>query len=310
MENKSVVLDQKLEVIDILKQALKIFTKNINFIIFTVVASLPLFFFSVYYEILLLNFLLETTEILKEPPGYFNFSWPIPFGIAKKLNKNFLHQLLQLGTLYLVPLNLLELSSVLVIVDLASEIYKENRSITLKDMIHKPIEKARLKGAFISSILFVFLSTCTLLGLIWLVTTYFFVLRNPLYNVFFVLVCGTAFVVLLTAYLTWSSLWNMSLVISILEGIYGAEAFALSAYFSRGNDQRGLVLMLVFFVWEVVLRLPCFCFGCTRTETVILVQIGLSCLGNALKWVASMVYFFDCKNRVLEKKVDEELGRA
>lgn len=49
----------------------------------------------------------------------------------------------------------------------------------------------------------------------------------------------------------------MSIVISILEGIYGAEALALSAYFIRGNHRHGLILMLVFFLWGVSLRLPC-----------------------------------------------------
>ena len=35
-------------------------------------------------------------------------------------------------------------------------------------------------------------------------------------------------------------------------GIYGYEALAISAYFIRVSERRGLLLMLVFFVWEMV----------------------------------------------------------
>jgi Na+-driven multidrug efflux pump len=120
---------------------------------------------------------------------------------------------------------------------------------------------------------------------------------------------GVAFVALLTKYLEWSAMWNMSIVISVLEGISGYEAFALSAYFSKGSERRGLILMIVFFVWGLGLRLPCLYFGCYEGWLGISVQIRLFCLRNVLKSVVCMVYFYDCKKRILEKKVDEEVGR-
>ena len=62
--------------------------------------------------------------------------------------------------------------------------------------------------------------------------------------------------------------------------------------------------MLVFFAWEVGLRLPCIYFGCKGTWSVgILTQIGLFCLGNVVKWVAFTIYFYDCKNREIERKL-------
>ncbi|KAF3431736.1 hypothetical protein FNV43_RR26472 [Rhamnella rubrinervis] len=113
-------------VLDILRKSLLIASKNINFIIFTVITSLPLFFFLVYYDFLLQKFLLDTNEILQENPGYFQFN---------KLMRYLLHELTQLGFYYLAPLHLLELCPVLVIVDLASKIYRgDGVPLTLKDM--------------------------------------------------------------------------------------------------------------------------------------------------------------------------------
>ncbi|PON98924.1 hypothetical protein TorRG33x02_051610 [Trema orientale] len=50
MESQSLMLNQKLEAIDILKEAVKVYAKDINFIIITILTSLPFFCFSVYNE--------------------------------------------------------------------------------------------------------------------------------------------------------------------------------------------------------------------------------------------------------------------
>ena len=92
-------------------------------------------------------------------------------------------------------------------------------------------------------------------------------------------------------------------------GVIWVEAFALSAYFSKRIGRRGLLLMLVFLVWGLSLRLPCLYFGCYEGGRGIVAQICMFCLGNVLKWVVCTVYFCDCKKRILEKKVDEEVGR-
>lgn len=103
----------------------------------------------------------------------------------------------------------------------------------------------------------------------------------------------------------------MALVISVLEETYGIEAFELATYFSRGSTRRGLLLMLVFVAWEIVFRLPCL-FGrwSERLGAIVFTSVftGLICVGNLMKWVVCVVYFFDCKKRILEKKVDEEVG--
>ncbi|KAL0004164.1 hypothetical protein SO802_011725 [Lithocarpus litseifolius] len=326
-ENNCHKRNQKLEVFDVLRAALAISFKNFNFIIFIFLTSLPFFCFMFYYEIFLQRTLVETSNSVNEPPGYFYRKIP-DYSTEKimslQITKDLFQKLFHLGFLYLVPLHLAEFCSVIVIVDLASKIHVEERPLTLKEMkemIHKLYYGERLRGTFITSIYILFVSTCILIGLIWLNTNSFqlglmwlfadyrFIIRDSAIDVFFAVFYGIAFVALLTKYLEWSAMWNMSVVISVLEGIYGGEAFALSAYFSKGSEGRGLLLMLVFFVWGLGLRLPCLYFGCYEGGRGIVAQISSFCLGNVLKWVVCMVYFYDCKKRILEKKVDEEVGR-
>ncbi|EEF28058.1 hypothetical protein RCOM_0285850 [Ricinus communis] len=95
-----------------------------------------------------------------------------------------------------------------------------------------------------------------------------------------------------------------SLPLFLLEKIYGAEAFALSAFFGRGNKRQGCLLMLVFFAWRLLLRLPCIATKCyDGGRGWFLVQLGLFCIANVIKWVGCLVYFYDCKRQKLEKKV-------
>lgn len=307
MESNQIMHDQKLGVLDILKKSLLVFGRNNNFIIFTIITSFPMFCFLIYFEYFLQKFLFNAIETLKPSSDYyFDYFLHDIFDVARKLNKENLLQFMQLGFLYLVPLHLLELSTVLVIVDLASKIYKEDKPMSLKEMIQRPFNLARLRGTFITFVYVTLLSACTLLGLLWLVTTYFVILRNTMYYLIYAAICGASFVSLLGLYLALSAEWNMSVVISVSEGIHGSAALALSSFFSVGNHRRGLILMLVFFVWGVVLRLPCLYIGYyTGGGYEIVAQICFFCLGNALKWVVCMVYFHDCQKQKLEKKVVE-----
>ncbi|MED6157956.1 hypothetical protein PIB30_028237 [Stylosanthes scabra] len=83
----------------------------------------------------------------------------------------------------------------------------------------------------------------------------------------------------LIVYLEWSAIWNMSIVISVMDGIYGVGALRVSWFLSSGGNG-------------------------------IFVQVGLFFVVNTLKWVSFMIYFCDCKERKLEKKInDVELGK-
>lgn len=52
------------------------------------------------------------------------------------------------------------------------------------------------------------------------------------------------------------SCWEQSIVIYIVEEIYGTEALMPSAYLSSGTESCGVLSILVFFVGVLYLRFP------------------------------------------------------
>jgi hypothetical protein len=214
------IRNQELGVFDILKEALVIIFKNFNLIIFIFLVSIPLFCFLVYYE----RTLVETLNILRQTDhGFYDHNWPASLHdlVVIRKTKHVYYKLVQLGFVYLVPLHLLELCTVVVTIHLSSKIYaKEETAMTLKEMIHKLIYGTRLRVTFITSFYVLFLSTFTLLGLISFVT-HWVNISNSVIDFFFQVFYGAIFLPLAKMYLEWSAMWNMSIVISVLEGIYG-----------------------------------------------------------------------------------------
>ncbi|KAJ9709003.1 hypothetical protein PVL29_000817 [Vitis rotundifolia] len=282
--------------LDLIKEALKIPYKNTNFIIFSLFSSLPLT-------------LAETIEILTLPPGYsYRWNWPVSTHIARRLTGGFFLKFVQLGLLYMLPLHLLEFFDSVVTVNLASKLQPEEKPMALRQMVRELFHKAKLKGPFITSVYVLLRSTCALLGLVWLFVNYYFISRRFWHedyievNRFFFLMS------LLTKYLDWSMEWNMSIVLSILEEPCGAEAFAVSSHFSRGSEKCGRLLVLVFLVWGLGLRLACLQARCNVRGSGILIQVMLLCMGNVVKWMVFMVYFHNCKKRILRKTIVGEVG--
>ncbi|RHN41342.1 hypothetical protein MtrunA17_Chr8g0365061 [Medicago truncatula] len=299
---------QKLEVSDILKAAIIIYVKNFNFMIFTFLTSLPLFCIMVYFEIQLQETIVETFHIVnsKDVDVHHSYTGSI---LDYFMNNYYYLKLIQLGLIYIFPLHVLEFGTAIITVDLASKLgSQQEKKMTLKVMFEKSLDSSKLRGSFLTFIYVVFLTTTHQLGLLWIVINCYFYLKD-LSFVVFALICSMLFAKLLKMYLEWSSIWNTSLVISILEGIYGIDALVLSLNFSRGCQRKGLFLMLIFFAWGQFLRFFCYYVGGYEQGNGIFIQVGLFCMVIPLKWVVFMIYFHDCKERYLEKKMDEELGK-
>ncbi|KAK6252577.1 hypothetical protein QUC31_014297 [Theobroma cacao] len=315
---------EKLEFLDILKEALTIPHKHINFIIFSLLTSFPYFGLSVFFEIVLQQTLLKTFKFFTPVPSdSFYYDWESSLALHDDWHRsggNLSGEWIKLCLLYLAPYHLLGLLNIVMTVNAASMIYAREKPISLRDIL---VQKTRLKGPFITSIYVLLLSTCILLGLVGVVTNcyilskgfvidyYYYSSNNNFVDSLITIFHITIFIALLMKYSEWSAGWNMALVISVLEETYGIEAFELATYFSRGSTRRGLLLMLVFVAWEIVFRLPCL-FGrwSERLGAIVFTSVftSLICVGNLMKWVVCVVYFFDCKKRILEKKVDEEVG--
>jgi len=318
MESEREEVKQNLGVLDILNEAVTFYVTNINFIIFTSLTSLPFFLLMVYFEISFQKIMVEAPQIISLLPFFepnYAYVYLSESGYSyidpprKSFRNDYLPVLIQLGFIYLVPLHVLELCSAVITMDSASKLKSEESYITLKDMFKSSIDMSIMKGTLITSLYVVFWSTCFLIAFPWILSNCYMLFRDFGYYIFFTVICFVAFTKVLMAYLEWSGIWNMSFVISVVEGIYGVGAIRVSYFLSRGNQKRGLVLMFVFFALGVCLRLSCVSLECYKRGYGIFVQIGVLTVVNTLKWVSSMIYFYDCKERKMEKKVDEESGK-
>lgn len=293
----------KLGFFGIIKEAMKIYTKSPSFIILTFLTSLPLFCFLLLHEIVCQQTYLELVKVLSSS----GLLWQPRTFIMELIREVSLKFLLQ-GLLYWGIGHLLDLLNTIIIVQSASMIYARGETVMLRKMLCRPFQKVGFKGPLITSIYSLILASLTWIGLVsW--ATYFFMPAT-----IFMALFGLSFIALLIKYVEWSSIWNMGLVISILEEKHGDVALGVSAYISRGSRKRGLLLMLLVFVLRHVLRLLCL-YGIREKRSGVLVgvtigQVFLVCFGNVIKWVVFTVYYYDCKKRFLEKKVDVEQGRA
>ncbi|PKI34355.1 hypothetical protein CRG98_045271 [Punica granatum] len=75
--------------------------------------------------------------------------------------------------------------------------------------------------------------------------------------VLFSLLSRGPFLALLMKYVEWRSIWNIGIAISVLEEKHWDIAIGMAAYLSRGSRRRGLLPMLVFFLWRLCLRSLC-----------------------------------------------------
>lgn len=328
--------NKNMDILDILKQTLTIYFKNINFIIFTFLTSLPFFLLMLYFETLFQQILVQTPKIISSLP--FQQKEEIvfisldsddelhinnPYITVPSFGSYYLPLLIQLGLIYSVPLHLLEFFSKVLTMDLASKLIissEEKTIMSLKHMFQNSIDLSTMKGTFVTSLYTLVLSNCLLIAFPWIVSNCFGLASTFWCYMIFGTICFVAIGKLLIVYLEWSAIWDMSIVISVLEGIYGIGALRVSYYFSSGNHKRGLVLMLVFFVFGGFLRLFSIYFECYKGGSGIFLQIGILTVVNTLKWVACVVYFNDCKERKMEKKAfilskekkvdDEEMGKV
>ncbi|KAJ9683467.1 hypothetical protein PVL29_019164 [Vitis rotundifolia] len=322
MEKNQIMMKEKLGLFGILKETLTILYKNPSFIILTFLTSLPLFCSLLAHEIIFDQTLIETAKFRPQESSYkvrcsdsangmssCFYQVISPLDTIKEMIEKVTVRYLLLGLSYLGIVHLLDLFSTIVIVNSASVIYAGEKRMNLKERWHRSIGGVRLKGPLITSIYALLMSSLSLLGLVSLVTHFYMTLRAILIAIFF----GLLSIACLAKHMEWNAIWNMGVVMSVLEEKQGVIALGVSAYVSRGCRRRGLSLMLIFFVWRLALRLSCLYVGWSEGGSGIVVtavQVSLVCFGNVLKWVAFMVYFYDCKKRFLEKKVDVEQGSA
>ncbi|KAJ9152474.1 hypothetical protein P3X46_026035 [Hevea brasiliensis] len=314
IENSQMKMEGRLGFFGLIKESLNIQLKNPNFIIFSFFASVPLFCSMCLYEIVFQQTLIETGKIIQEtitPPSKspyedFNYDYAELMNFERWIGK-VSHKFLLLVLLYLGILYFIDFFNTIAIVDVASMIYKDEEPMNLHHMFSRFINETRFKGPLITSIYVLLLASLISFGLVPLAA--YVLIYTELYFVFFTIISLVIFVALLAKYIEWSAVWNLGIVISVLEERQGDEALVVAVYLSRGRKLCGFVLMLVLFAWRLGLRLSCLYAGWkTGGGEVIgtILHIGLVCLANVLKWVIFVVFFYDCKKHSSVKKVDAE----
>ncbi|XP_039038570.1 uncharacterized protein LOC120176141 [Hibiscus syriacus] len=310
MENSS-----KLGFFQIIKESMKIPLKNPTFIFLTFLTSFPLFCFLVFYEIIFQQILIESAKILhntSEPfLEFFGNDYERVYEIGNLLSKVSPMALL-LGFLFTATLHLLDLFNTTAIIDIASKIVAGEKPISLKHMISRSINETRFKAPLITSLCSLSLAALVVLGLLSF-ATYIYIMVSA--SAFLVPMFMVLFMALLAKYVEWSAVWNVGIVISIMEdNRQGDVALLVSSYLTRCNRSGGFLLMLGFIGWRFGLR---FAFLYQRWNNsnsssivgITAVQIGLVCLGNLLKWLALMLYFHDCKKHSSYQITDVEESR-
>ncbi|KAK3413255.1 hypothetical protein EUGRSUZ_I01826 [Eucalyptus grandis] len=308
--------------VGILREVLRIPTASPRFLILAFLSSFPLFCSLLLNEFLLQQTFLDAAHLGFDGTSEFSASSDSPgFGICDVLGptrvlKRWVEEasrgLVLMSALYLVIANPLDLLNSMMVVHNASAIYAGDDPPNLRQFFIQPLKRIGFRGPLVTSMYSLLLSCLTLLVIVSFASGNLCGLFSPfgLGRFASALVLATSF----TKYLEWSVIWNVGIVISILEEKQGDTALAVAAYLSRGSRRKGVALMLVFFICRLALRLSCLYIarhgrGSGLVASTV-VQVCLMCLGNVVKWSVFTVYYCDCKQRFLKKKTDVEEGKA
>ncbi|KAL4307312.1 hypothetical protein HN51_041654 [Arachis hypogaea] len=315
--SNQILLKEKLGFFGILKEAAKIPFKNLNFIIFTCLTLLPLLYSLSIYESMFTQTIIEAAKVLREEAEAqakmesdcilcSHLSWVewthvtnLDYLIGKISQKLVILVLSHIGILHLC-----DLISTIATVNSSSLLYAGHKAdSSLKEMFTKHVMDARLKGPLITSIYAMLFASVSLLGLFSLLL-YVYVMgaTSPLFMIIFLIM----FVAMLGKYLEWLAVWDMGVVISILEEKEGDVAIVISSYLSGDNRRTGIFLMAGFVLWRVILRVM-YVFlalnGGGSKIWVLVVHVVLFGFTNVFKWVCFVVYYVDCKKIRSKKEV-------
>ncbi|KAJ0052730.1 hypothetical protein Pint_02677 [Pistacia integerrima] len=201
------MMREKLDFFGIIKEAIKLPFKNLNFII-VFIALLPFFCFFLLHEIIFQHNLIQALTFMSHSSGCYNIFSCIQELIGKISPKNLISFLSLIGFVHLV-----DLLNTIITVFTASVIYLEDQDpMNLKDLITKSMKKVSFKGPLITSICALLLTSLTLIGLLTLSINFYVSIF-----VFFKILYGLLFIDFITKYMEWTAIWNMGLVILILE---------------------------------------------------------------------------------------------
>ncbi|KAK9704922.1 hypothetical protein RND81_07G020500 [Saponaria officinalis] len=183
-ETKSIDIEQvignfkQLKSFDILKSALKIFTSNTKLMFFMMFSIIPFFVLMVFFEIKLQKTAVAAPDAIRPPSRVITLSSYVYIGDGyhslRKITETrhddnrmkTVLEFLQVCILYLVLYPLMQLLSMITLIQIAAKVYAGEKPATLKDVFYR---KVNLKGVLVTCGCAQLLSFLTLLGLFWIV---------------------------------------------------------------------------------------------------------------------------------------------
>uniref|UniRef100_A0A0D3CCT7 Uncharacterized protein n=1 Tax=Brassica oleracea var. oleracea TaxID=109376 RepID=A0A0D3CCT7_BRAOL len=246
-------IQENLEFVDVLKRARKLVCGNINLLLFLFICTLPLFCFLIFLELSLQTTVLVASEYFSREVKFWGYYYTAPRDHA--LLKNLISLLLPTFLLYLFPYSLLDLLTTTTIVSASSLVYtSEEEPLGLRQLVRRTVE-----------------------------------------------ICQNRIEVLGDggSYTTRSSFEDLSpsriLFDSVMALFHGAIFIVLLAKFSNmGHEKSGLWVMLVFLLFALATRIRYLCLKCSESSSsngngVLYTSfyVGLICVGNIIKWVAT-----------------------
>ena len=291
-----------LSTIGILKSAIEIPLKSPTFLIFTILASLPLIFATLLQKLPLFHLNIDSL-FFDNTPNYGSFP----------NNYNLVHDTTLVLDLVTTSLKVLLFDSLNFLIAIAtvhstSKIYTDHhrdhgtKSMSLRDLLKSFIcTELRSKVALlngISTFLFIRLLSSTTLDM----ATYWFGYGPLVHSRTMALhvVHGITVAMVMTMWSAYNAMWDVGFIFTILEEKRAFEEFSESSNLLRGNWMRGTMLMVLDHAWSIFLGFPIlfpswdFRKGFAYEEVV---HVVLVCFGRVMKWVVCMIYYYDCKNR-------------
>lgn len=270
--------------VGLIESAMKIPFRNPNFIALTLITSFPLFFMRLIHELpydyqpSLIKEAIYQLRTLTNDGGNMSRALNLTIQILEIYLSVFVDFLIALTTIYAAS-----------IICTSSE----RSTMGLRNLLRNSITKTRWHEP-----MFTFLSVSFLCSLSSGVLDYL-LYAGPLFlsgcptrlsRGLHLIVYGVAF----AKWAEYSAWWNLSVVVSILEENRGI-AISASSKLTRGNRLRGLIWMLLYYVWRF--KFPSLLAAWTYPHILAYYYLDTSfvCLGKVINWVVLTVCYYDCK---------------
>ncbi|XP_031492436.1 uncharacterized protein LOC116258999 [Nymphaea colorata] len=288
--------------LEILKEAFDIPFKSHKFLLFTFLIYLPLSLIRLAMDLLTYPQAIEVQSQLLFLHSQGRYS-PHVLDIHTKLQENS-QKLIKNEVLFLVPIDALTFFGLVAIVHTASVLHMGEK-LSLREMFSRLITKASIKGPLLTHI------CVDLMSFSYIVTATMFGIGASHAIAGKMILILVAYVLPVSMWVFLHAVWNLAMVVSVVEGRHGIGALERGWVVLRGRKFLGFLLMLVSFssfncVWELSLEAAKVDNRMRQKAAFSVIFAIFFWFGNAMRWVISLVFYYHCKRQQGEK--NEGLG--